>query len=78
MAIDLSTSKLINMIRKQIKKEKDNKQIKKLNKSLKNAIKLQKQSLKKIKSNSKKYKITRKDKIVQNQWQNLLNNNHNC
>lgn len=75
MSVDFSSDKLVNMIKRQIKKEKNDKKLKDLHKSLKITLKLQKKSLKIIKSNPKKYKITRQDKLVQSQWMSLLNSN---
>lgn len=75
--IVLSGSILTKKLKQEIKKEKDISQKKKLKQNLKRLQSLKKKIKQNTNSKSQQL-ITRKDKLIQTKWRNLLNIGHNC
>ena len=75
--IILSDSILTKKLKQEIKKEKDVSQKKILKQNLKKLQSLKKK-IKQNKSKKTQKIITRKDKLIQTKWRNLLNTGHNC
>ena len=75
--IVLSDSILTKKLKQEIKKEKDISQKKKLKQNLKRLQSLKKK-IKQNTSNKSQQMITRKDKLIQTKWRDLLNTGNTC